>query len=209
MEVLKFRDWVEKSPYNGFCTFLVTGPGLFLTSYRLAQELKKHPYDFVLQAGIAGSFHSTLEVGNVYQITQEVFGDFGARDHHNFLDVFELGLLNPNDFPFENGVLNNPRLIPGLSAVKGVTVNTASGDEKTIKRLKKEFSPDIETMEGGPLFFICLDQKMPFCQIRSISNFIEPRNKSAWNIPLSVQNLNQTLIKLFPSLLLSLESAQK
>jgi len=40
-----------------------------------------------------------------------------------------------------------------------------------------------------------------FLQIRSISNYVEPRNKDNWDLPLAISNLNNTLIELITSLL--------
>jgi futalosine hydrolase len=55
---------------------------------------------------------------------------------------------------------------------------------------EKKFDADIETMEGAAFFYSCLQLKIPFLQIRAISNFVEPRDKSKWNIPLALENLS-------------------
>ena len=55
---------------------------------------------------------------------------------------------------------------------------------------------DIETMEGAAFFYACLMSGTPCVQIRGISNYIEPRNLSKWNIPLAVKNMNATIIRI-------------
>jgi len=88
-------------------------------------------------------------------------------------------------------------MISKLKQVKAITVNTSSGSEVTIERLRGKYNPDIETMEGATFFYICSKEKIPFLAIRSISNRVEPRNKDKWNIPLALNNLSEKLIDFF------------
>ena len=39
----------------------------------------------------------------------------------------------------------------------------------------------------------CQESNVPCVQIRSISNYIEKRNKSVWNITKAITNLNKEL----------------
>ncbi len=197
MEIEGFQNWIKKSPFQGTCKFLITGPGIFFTTLYLSQTLSESQYDYLIQAGIAGSFKDSDPLGKVYQITEEIFGDFGARDHEKFLDIFSLGLCDPNQFPFQDKKLKNPNQILNLPVAKGITVNCASGDEETISRMKAQFDPGVETFEGAAFFYLGLDRNIPFFQIRAISNLVEPRNRLKWNIPLAIQSLNQTLIEVF------------
>ena len=51
-------------------------------------------------------------------------------------------------------------------------------------------------MEGAAFFYACLLAKIPFLEIRSISNYVEARNRETWNLPLAINNLNQILIEI-------------
>ena len=75
----------------------------------------------------------------------------------------------------------------------GITVNTASGSAARIKLITEKFKPDIETMEGAAVFYVALHQHLPFVEIRSVSNIVEPRNRKNWNVPQAIENLNSTL----------------
>jgi futalosine hydrolase len=55
-------------------------------------------------------------------------------------------------------------------------------------------------MEGAALHYVCLMEKIPFLQIRSISNYIGERNKKNWNMKESIINLNKELIRLLEQL---------
>lgn len=86
--------------------------------------------------------------------------------------------------------------LKNLPPVSGITVNTVHGNSDSIKKVVRRFHPDIETMEGAAFFYACSQQKIPCLQIRAVSNYVAMRNKSAWNIPLAVKNLNETVIKI-------------
>ena len=51
-------------------------------------------------------------------------------------------------------------------------------------------------MEGAAVFYVCLNEKIPCCQIRSISNFVGESDKNKWNIPLALKNLEDTILKI-------------
>ena len=64
------------------------------------------------------------------------------------------------------------------------------------QQLVETFAPQTETMEGAALHYVCLQQNLPFLQIRSISNEVGERDKSKWKIKEAVEDLNSELIKL-------------
>ena len=66
----------------------------------------------------------------------------------------------------------------------------------SIKNTIKLFQPDIETMEGAVFMYICNAEKIKCAQIRSISNYVEERNKKSWNIVLAIEKLNETAIQI-------------
>jgi futalosine hydrolase len=178
-------------------TLADTGVGIASTAYRLAKLLNDR-YDLVLNIGIAGSFSEKLGIGEVVTVYSETFGDFGVASQDGFFTCFEENIVAADAFPFSNGILiskeaekfSHDLLIP---SVKGVTNNTVSGEKQLIKRMKDKFSPDIETMEGAAFFYVCLHENVPFVEIRAISNMVDSRDKSKWNIPLAIKNLSDKI----------------
>jgi futalosine hydrolase len=171
-----------------------TGIGIASTAYHLA-GLLQNKYDLALNIGIAGSFSEKLNIGEVVAVYSETFGDFGVAGINGFSTCFEENILSANMFPFSNGVLRSENAWKmsndlSISAVKGVTNNTVSGEENLIKRMRDKFSPEIETMEGAAFFYVCLMENVPFVEIRAISNMVESRDKNKWNIPLAIKNLS-------------------
>lgn len=203
-DILKKIDGVTSSDnvYNfsgAEINLLITGVGSVATAWSLTQWLSVNEKpDLVINAGIAGSYRDTINIGDVVMPVTDCFADSGIEDGENFLTLFESGLSDPNEFPYRSGLLHSHAYISDLvknilRPVNAITVNTATGSEKTIFKLFKKFNPDIETMEGATFFYICTREKLPFLALRSISNMVEPRNRSKWNIPLALDHLSEKL----------------
>ncbi|MCL6523321.1 MAG: futalosine hydrolase [Thermoflavifilum sp.] len=175
----------------------ITGVGAVLTTFTLTRILHEMKPNLVIQAGVAGSYVRGFTPGRVVAVARDYLADWGAEDHDDFLDVFQLGLVQPQAFPFQAGWLVNPHVerlaINRLSIVSAITVQTTSGSESTIAFRRTRFHADIETMEGAAFHYVCLMLQLPFLQIRSISNFVEPRDKSRWHMQEAIQRLNETL----------------
>lgn len=195
------KHQVEMEFKNLNIDFLVTNPGLVPTAFALTQKLNKNQFDLVLNVGIAGSFNPEFKIGESVLIESETFGDFGADDNGKFLDIFQLGLMQPNNFPFINGSLIPSNFNLGFTCQlfkksKGLTVNKASGNIAQINELIKLYKPDIENMEGAAVFYVCLQLRQKVLQLRTISNMVENRDKSKWNIPLALDNSNKAILEL-------------
>lgn len=178
---------------------LLTGVGIASATFHITRLLSTKRYDLAIQAGIAGSFNKELELGQVVIVANDRFAQLGVDDDQTFLDVFELGFTQPNNYPFVNGCLepSMPSLAfnSNLKFVHAMTVETASGNEHAITKLVTKYHPDIESMEGAAFYFCCMHMHLPCFQLRSISNYVEKRNKANWNIPLAVEQLNIALQK--------------
>lgn len=176
---------------------LIGGVGMVTTAYSLTKELTKNQYNLVLQAGVGGAFNRNIELGEVVLVAKERYADLGAEDREAYIDIFDMGLLQSNEKPFSNAWLLMPagqwaQHFP-FRSVSGVTVNTVSGSEKTIGRIETAYKPDIESMEGAAMHYICLQEDVPFVQLRAISNYVEPRDKSKWQMGKAIKSLNDVL----------------
>lgn len=173
---------------------LITGVGIPPTIYSLCKLESISSYDLIIHAGIAGSFNRTVSLGTVFQMTKDRFADLGAElGDEQFADIFELGLTPKNQFPYQDGWLINPvsdyEFLPKAS---GVTVNKVTGMDRPSK-----YGADLETMEGAALFYVCLMEKVNFLSIRAVSNYVEKRDKSKWEIPKAINNLNEVLLNIY------------
>ncbi|OOP57440.1 MAG: futalosine hydrolase [Candidatus Brocadia carolinensis] len=180
---------------------LITGVGLMHTAYFMGKVLANNTYNLALQFGIAGSFRRDIAIGLTVNVVEEVVADLGAEDKENFLDALELHLLSPDQFPYQAGKLLNktPDSAYGtseLKKVKGISVNKVHGYQHSIDKIIQKYQPDIESMEGAAFFYACLMERVPCLQIRTVSNYIEDRNKDRWNIPLAIENLNKIALNI-------------
>ena len=171
-------------------TLLVTGVGMVPTAFALGKYIN-NTYNFALNIGIAGSFSRELAIGTVVQVDKDCFGELGAEDGDDFLTIDQLGfgtntITNTSQFP-ANTILEK------LPRVNGITVNKAHGNDRSIEAIQAHFHPITESMEGAAFLFACKHSNVPCIQLRAISNYIEKRNRAAWNIPLAIQNINTTL----------------
>lgn len=186
--------------------FLITGVGMVNTTFELTRCLLNNNYSYIINIGIAGSFDTEIKLGEVVWIRKELFSEMGAEDGDDFLSLIQLGLQNHDEFPFEWGELKAP-LLPEINAlaqlkqVRGITVNKVHGNEGSILKTKMQCSPQIESMEGAAVFYVALKMKVPFIQIRSISNYVEKRNRSAWKIKEAIDNLTDRTLMLIKELI--------
>jgi futalosine hydrolase len=206
-------DFVSKISHNLFnyrlgtldIDILVTGHGSVFMAYHLTKTVSAYNYDLAVNAGIAGSFDYFLELGFVVNVIQDQFADLGFEEKDSFFTLSEKELLNEDSFPFTGELLRSLGnfeidVVESLIPVKAITVNTLHGRQENIQRVKKRFKCDIETMSGAAFFYICLMEKIPFLQIRSISYFIEIPKVDNWNLQLAIGNLTATILDLFQEL---------
>lgn len=182
---------------------LLTGVGMPIALYHLQKKITENRYNLVIQVGLAGAFTTKFELGETVFVNQDTFGDLGIEEKELFTPIFETDLFNKNEFPFENGWLVNKNKIlqqSTLEVVKAVTINKVTDKGSIKQQLIDSFNPDIETMEGAALHYVCLHQNIPFIQLRAISNYVGERDKTKWKIDLAISNLHNELIKLLKQL---------
>ena len=182
---------------------LITGIGLTSTTYSLTKQLNIKRPDVVIQAGIGGCFDKSIQLGSVFAVKQDTFADMGVKESGKIKTLFDLGLVPENQSPFSKGWLVNKSDFlkkVTLKKVKAVSVNEITTAKKKIALYKDKFDPVVESMEGAALHYVCLMEKIPFLQIRSISNYIGERNKKKWKMKDSILNLNNELIRLLEKL---------
>lgn len=174
--------------------FLFTGVGMVSTAYFTAKALNE-THDFAINAGICGSFNRHLELGAVVNVIEDSFSELGAEDGEKFLTLKEMNLVSIREKLINETGAMHP-IIELIPKVSGITVNTVHGNDASIQKVVDRFHPYVESMEGAAFMFACEMEGIPHLQIRAVSNYVEKRNREAWNIPLAVKNLNDKLIEI-------------
>jgi futalosine hydrolase len=182
---------------------LITGVGVPSAIYQLQKRVHQVDYDLIIQAGIAGSFNTGIALGETFLVKQDCFADIGIEEKGNYTPIFKTELLDKNEFPFVNGWLintNESLKKSDLPAAKAITVNKLSDSELQKQQYITAFDADIESMEGAALHYVCLQENIPFLQIRSVSNYVGERDKTKWKLKEAIENLNTELITLINGL---------
>jgi futalosine hydrolase len=175
---------------------LITGVGVPAAIYHLQKRIHQLDYDFIIQAGIAGCFSNEMALGQVVLVKQDCFADLGMEEKENYTPIFNTAFADKDGFPFTDGWLMNANdnlKNIDLPKTKAITVNKVSDSELQKQQFIQTFNADIETMEGAALHYVCLQENIPFLQIRSISNHVGERDKTKWKIKEAIQNLNKEL----------------
>lgn len=199
MEIAALQTAVAKRslPPAHSIRFLITGVGIGPSMFQITRHLCRQSPDLVLQVGIAGSLDPQLLPGDTLVVGADTFGDAGVVENKQFRNLFDLGLQDANLFPWQEGFLSNPYTqwlaLPELRVVRGITVNEVSTNEERIQQYRVQWGAQVESMEGASLHYACLQEGIPFLQMRSISNAIGERNKAKWKLKEAVQNLHSEL----------------
>jgi len=178
---------------------LVTGVGGMCMSWELQKRLLTGTVpSIIINAGIAGTFNTAIKTGDVVMAESDCFADLGIDDNGRFIPLYLTDIDKKNSFPFSDGRIvcdNNWAKTIGcyIPSVKAATVNMVSGSDESIARIVSAWNPDIETMEGAWLAYICRMSSIPWLNIRSVSNVVEPRNVSSWDIKTALLSLRKSM----------------
>jgi futalosine hydrolase len=195
--LVHYRNTQEQFWADRNIDVLITGIGLTATTYHLTRQLQLKRPDLVIQAGVAGCFDNSIPLGTVLATKQDTIADESVIEMKKLKTLFDLELVPQDQFPFTKGwLVNNTALLKKnkLKAVKGISVNQITTSKEMIRFYRKEFNPVTESMEGAAMHYVCLAEKIPFLQLRAVSNYIGERNKKNWNMIDSIQTLNEKLI---------------
>jgi futalosine hydrolase len=190
--------------FNGLeCICAITGVGLLSTLLKLTTEVNQHNPDIVVQLGIAGTFQDKNSIGTATVVKSESIPEMGVWEDNLYQDVFDMGLIPENTFPYQNKQLINPHenLIRacGLPEVNAISVNRITTTVTDIMLYSNNYKADIESMEGAALHYFCILNAIPFIQIRGISNLVGERNKSNWKIKASMDAVTESCHQLLSS----------
>jgi len=177
---------------------LITGVGMPATVHALAKKLQQERYELIVNAGVGGILDRNAPLGEVYRVVQDEIFRFGAEDGKGFVSMEELG-FGRSVFAERLSKNLSDRMETRLSTIKtvrGITVNTVHGSAESIRHLHQDHPNGnlMESMEGAGVFFVADAERIPVLQFRAASNYIEPRNRAAWEMAAAIGRLNSFLM---------------
>lgn len=172
---------------------LTTGVGPVATALAIAKRLSERTnlVNCVVNFGIAGAYmqpekQMQLELLDICLAEREVFGDLGVCLNGE-IEYLDGDLTGPLVHTLSRQLLEraSEKLeTEGVQAYVGnfITVNSASGSRKRGDFLQKTWQGLCENMEGASIAKACGEIKIPFLEVRSISNFVEDRDPATWKL---------------------------
>ncbi len=187
----------------------VTGIGKANTASALTALLERVTPRFIINVGCAGAYGgSGLQVGDLAVASAEVYGDEGVLTPAGWESLESIGIPQVvrggsrffNEFPLTMLLAEQAVQLgaaQGITVRRGrfVTVSTCSGTTARGDDLARRFDAICENMEGAAAAHVALLYGVDCLEIRGISNMVEDRDLSAWNIPLAVETAQRFVLK--------------
>ncbi len=187
----------------------VTGIGKVNTAAALAALFENFIPRLVINTGCAGAYTAGgLRVGDLAVASAEISGDEGVLTPRGWegLDLIGIpavernGVRYFNEFPLslhpaEQAVRLATALGIPIRRGKFVTVSTCSGTTARGDELASRFDAICENMEGAAMAQVALDYGVDCLEVRGISNMVEDRDLSRWNLPLAVEKAQRFVLK--------------
>jgi futalosine hydrolase len=146
-------------------------------------EAASRPYAAVLSAGIAGGFADRVPVAGTVVATRSVAAELGADSPEGFLPLDRLG-FGSSIVECDAALLAGLHAaLPGAVAGDVLTVCTVTGTAEGARRLQERWPGAVaESMEGFGVATAAAQAGIGYAELRTVSNPIGPRDRSAWRI---------------------------
>jgi len=179
---------------------VAAGIGKVNAAAATAVALEQHAPHGVISFGSAGAYlDSGLQPGDLLLARDEVLADEGVDCGDRFLDLEALGfpaVATPhpayNRFAPPATLLKRAeevlsktaaRLAVRLQTATALTVSSCSGTTARGATLARRWQGSGENMEGGAVAQVCRAWEVPWLEVRGISNLVEDRDPSRWDLP--------------------------
>jgi len=189
--------------------YAISGMGKVNAAHAATVLILEYRPSLVINFGAGGAYPSSgLRIGNIAVALREIYADEGvlAGDGFHTLEATGIPLLRKNgrryfnDFPLDGKLARSAeaaaRSVAPAKAGVFVTVSACSGTEKRAGYLQGLFGAICENMEGAAVAHICRSYGVPCVEIRGISNIVEDRDRSKWDIRLASAN-SQSAVREF------------
>ncbi|MGK2905028.1 MAG: futalosine hydrolase [Desulfuromonadales bacterium] len=163
--------------------------------------------------GCGGAYPgSGLAVGDLALASAEIFGDEGVATSKGFTDLAEMRLpmrqiSEPlfNTWPVDRKLHDwarfhlqerAERTDTALASGPFVTVSTCTGTAAKATEIEERTGGICENMEGAAVALACQQLSVPLLEVRGISNLVEDRDTSRWNLPLAMSSAQHAILTL-------------
>lgn len=202
------KNWTKKSFWeykkNDVSIFtLVSGLGGIFSVLALCRYPEINEIDYIINPGLGAALTRTLDLGKVYLIEEESFGDIGLEESDStFNDLHDLGWFDKNTYPFLKGKLfPKTRINPTfLTTCTSITVNKIPGTIQSIEQFTRKYHKDMMTLDGAAILYAVRMLDAELIQYRVVSRNIEPWQIKPGHIDEYIETLNLETIKIINAL---------
>jgi futalosine hydrolase len=194
---------------------VVSGIGCVNTAHALAQHFATRTKPrLVIQAGVAGAYvPAEIAVGSVLLADTEIYGDLGVLTPDGWRPMEEIGIplveardgqaARFNCFPLDAALIASAeQAAGGLVARTGrfLTLSQVTGVRAVGDALHSRFGALCESMEGAAAAHVCALHDVPFLEVRGVSNLVEDRDRSKWQLQEAAAAAQTTVLRLLQNL---------
>jgi futalosine hydrolase len=185
---------VALGPYRGLrrdgVTAVAGGVGPAAAAACTGTLLALAAYELVVSAGVGGGFAGRAAVGDLVLADRVVHADLGADSPDGFVPIDALG-FGPARYEPDPGLVRVVAARTGAVVGPVLTVSTGTGTEARAKELAAAHDPAAEAMEGAGVLAAARAHRVPFLELRGISNLVGRRDRDAWNLPAALAALTR------------------
>lgn len=156
----------------------------------------------VLNLGIGGSFEpDALPLLSKVAITEEIWPEIGVRTQNGIeVRALKSGLGQGQGDLIQDRLSLDPdatsrslglHLPAGWPRVRSLSLAGVTGTGAEAKQRAFRYQVQLENMEGFSLAWVCMQEQVPFVELRSISNRVGSRNREDWDLKGSFTVLTQ------------------
>ena len=191
-----------------------TGIGKVNAASAVTAVLEHYESELLINTGCAGAYAGGgLAVGDLAMATVEVFGDEGVIAPDGWHSMEEIGIPTLsrkgndyyNHFPMTRWAIDKAGHVAernGTPLHQGVfvTLSTASGTSDRGAELFQRFGAVCENMEGAAVAQVAAFYGVDCMEVRGVSNLVEDRDLSRWDIPLAVERAQKFVMDFIEAL---------
>jgi futalosine hydrolase len=146
-------------------------------------EAAGRPYAAVLCAGIAGGLAGRAAVGSTVLAARSIAADLGAESADGFLSLDELGFGTTTCHADPLLLASLRDALPDAQVGDVLTVSRVTGTAGSAATLAARHPEALaEAMEGYGVACAAAGARLPFAELRTVSNPVGRRDRAAWRL---------------------------
>ncbi len=173
----------------------ITGVGVASVLVNLAAS-PLETYDWVLGVGFVGSYTEALAVGDVVQVSEDAFADYGLEEETGFVSLANTPFPSIMKDRVFCSASNKMSLVYPI--VRSFTKSVATGNLSTpLGLVPQAYDVQVESMESAAFALLCSRRARAYTSLRVVSNYVRPG--AVWDVALAKARLAQALVQVLGS----------